>query len=80
MDFNYVFKWGSEIFWAVVIAVAIAVIPILAGADPDVIFADPKAWAAILGGAVARAAVAGGLLAFQGLLRRLVESRNGAEG
>ena len=80
MNFEYVFKWGTEIFWAVVIAVAVAVVPILAGANVDEIFANPYAWAAMLGGAIARSAVAGFLLAVQALLRKLLESRGGDQG
>jgi hypothetical protein len=77
MNFTYVFQWGQEIFWAVVIAVAVAVVPLLAGADVDAIFADPKGWLTVLAAAAARSAVAGMILAVQGLLRRLVESRDG---
>ena len=75
LNFEYVFRWGQELFWAVVIAVAVVVVPILGGADVDAIFADPQTWLSMLGAAAARAAVAGLLLAVQGFLRRLIESR-----
>lgn len=76
MNFQYTFKWGSEIFWAVVVAIAVAIVPILVGADADAILADPKTWLVALAAAAARAAVAGAILAVQGLLRQFIASRS----
>lgn len=58
MNFEYIFRWGWEIFWAVVVAVALTLAQIVSAADPGVVLADPQAWVISTVGALARVAVA----------------------
>lgn len=58
MNFEYVFRWGWEIFWAIVVAVAITLAQIVSAADPSVVLADPQAWIISTAGALARVAAA----------------------
>jgi len=55
---TYTFKAVPEIVWAVAVAVVVALAQILSGLSVDQILGDPQAVAAIIGAAVARAALA----------------------
>ena len=56
---EYAFRWGWEIFWAVVIAAVLTLAQLVsAEGAADAVLADPQTWLINAAGAVARAAVA----------------------
>jgi len=57
---TYTIKVVPEIVWAVAVAAVVALAQVLSGLSVDQILADPQATAAIIGAAVARAALAAG--------------------
>lgn len=74
LTFEYVFKTGSEIAWAVLIAVVSTATPIILGSDLATVMADPKTWAMALGAACARAGWVAFMVAVRAVAGRLFGS------
>lgn len=76
LNFEYAFRLGAEIVWAVVIAVVVAVAPLITGTSIDTILADPETYVRALAGAAARAAAVAFMVALRAALGKVWATLN----
>ena len=74
LNFEYVFKTGTEIAWAALVAAVAVAAPIIAGADLATVLADPKTYLIALAVAAGRAAGVAALNALRAAIGALFAS------